>query len=229
MLKEKGITDIFFDLDHTLWDFDKNSALAFHKVFETHRLDVDVKAFLTHYEPINLDYWKLYRDERVTKEALRRGRLNDTFAKLKLQHPTEVIDALAISYIDFLPLNNFLFPGTIEILDYLKPHYNLHIITNGFDEVQHKKLVNSKIDGYFKTITNSEMVGVKKPNPGIFLAAMETAATTPGRSVMVGDNQEADILGARAVGMQAIYFGAEALAEESILSIQALEEIKRYL
>ncbi len=229
MLKDKGITDIFFDLDHTLWDFEKNSALAFHKVFETHRLDVDVKEFLFHYEPINLDYWKLYRDERVTKEALRRGRLNDTFAKLKLKHPTEVIDALAVSYIDFLPVNNFLFPGTMEILDYLKPHYNLHIITNGFEEVQYKKITNSKMDHFFKTITSSERVGVKKPNPKIFHYAMEMANTTPERSVMIGDNLEADILGAHAVGMQAIYFNTEALTEKNILSVKELREIKRLL
>ena len=81
MFKHLSITDIFFDLDHTLWDFEKNSALAFYKVFETHRLHIDLPLFLQIYEPINLQYWKLYRDEQVTKQELRRGRLNDAFAK----------------------------------------------------------------------------------------------------------------------------------------------------
>ena len=78
-MKINGIKDVFFDLDHTLWDFDKNSALTFHKIFKLHHVEVDVDAFLKHYEPINLSYWKLYREEKIDKESLRFARLNDTF------------------------------------------------------------------------------------------------------------------------------------------------------
>src|SRR5690606_3336058 len=134
------ITDIFFDLDHTLWDFEKNSALAFYKVFEKHKIQADVVHFLSVYEQINHEYWKLYQEEKVTKQELRRGRLNDAFSELGIVFPLEVIDAMAVSYIDFLPENNYLFDGTIDILNYLKPNYNLHIITNGFEEVQHRKI-----------------------------------------------------------------------------------------
>ncbi len=227
MFKDKQITDIFFDLDHTLWDFEKNSALAFQKVFESHKIQIDLPNFLKLYEPINLKYWKLYRDEEITKQQLRRGRLNDSFSLIDLQFPLEIIDELAVSYIDYLPHHNHLFPGTIELLDYLKPNYNLHIITNGFEEVQSKKLINSKIHSYFKTVTNSERVGVKKPNPKIFHYALDLANTLPERSVMIGDNLEADIEGAKAVGMNTIFFSHFEEIQDGFLMAKNLLEIKK--
>lgn len=227
MFKHLKITDIFFDLDHTLWDFDKNSALAFQKVFETHKIHVDLGKFLKVYEPVNLNYWKLYRDELITKKQLRRGRLLDAFKLIQLEFPVEIIDQLAISYIDFLPHNNHLFPGTVELLEYLTPNYKLHIITNGFEEVQFKKLNNSNIHHYFATVTNSERVGVKKPNPKIFNYALEQAKTIPQKSVMIGDNLEADIQGAKAVGMNTIFFNPFDEIQQDELSVNSLNEIKK--
>ncbi len=208
MFKNLPITDVFFDLDHTLWDFEKNSELAFYNVFEIHKIEINIPLFLSIYEPINLQYWKWYRDEKITKQQLRRGRLNDAFAQLGLTFPTKIIDSLAESYIEYLPLHNHLLPGTIEVLNYLKPKYKLHIITNGFEEVQTRKLKNSNIHPYFNSITNSEKVGVKKPNPLIFYYALNQANTIPEKSVMIGDNIEADILGANAVGMYTLLFSS---------------------
>ena len=147
------ITDIFFDLDHTLWDFDRNSGLAFERVFQKHKIEVPLNDFLKEYEPINLVYWKKYREEMVTKEELRRGRLTETFDFFKIKYSLKIIDSLANSYIEELPVDNHLFEGTVEILEYLSAKYRLHIITNGFEEVQHLKLQNSGIKKYFKTIT----------------------------------------------------------------------------
>lgn len=228
--RNNTITDVFFDLDHTLWDFEKNSALAFHRVFEKHNMQLDISRFLSVYEDINHEYWKLYREEKITKQELRRGRLNDTFSQLRLSFPVEIIDSLADAYIYHLPDNNHLFSGTIELLDYLHPSYNLHIITNGFEEVQYKKLKNSNIDGYFKTITNSERVGVKKPNPKIFHYALDIAGTNPGKSVMIGDNLEADILGAEAVGMKTIYFNEKKdFSANNRLIVSSILDIKNIL
>jgi putative hydrolase of the HAD superfamily len=229
MFKHLSISDIFFDLDHTLWDFEKNSALAFYKVFETHQLQIDIPLFLQIYEPINFQYWKLYRDEQITKQELRRGRLNDTFFRMGTSFPLDIIDSLAEAYIDFLPLNNHLFPGTIELLDYLKPNYRLHIITNGFEEVQTLKLRNSNIESYFQTVTNSERVGVKKPNPLIFQFALNQANSTPERSMMIGDNIEADILGAKAVGMHTLLFNPLGELHSEIIQTSNLLEIKNFL
>ncbi|GGK26328.1 noncanonical pyrimidine nucleotidase, YjjG family protein [Yeosuana aromativorans] len=229
-MSNKAITDVFFDLDHTLWDFDKNSALAFEKIFKINALDVDSQQFLRHYEPINLAYWKLYREEKIDKESLRFGRLNDAFLAIDVKLDREVIYKLSEDYITHLTTFNHLFENTIEILDYLRLKYNLHIITNGFKEVQHKKLSQSNIDHYFKTVTNSEMVGVKKPNPQIFNYAIDLAKTSVNQSVMIGDNYEADILGAHNIGMDTIFFNVNNQNVDSdIKQIDNLIHLKRYL
>lgn len=201
-----NITDVFFDLDHTLWDFDKNSKLAFFRVFKKHEIAIDLNEFIAIYEPINLEYWRLFRNEKVNKEQLRRGRLIDTFSKLNLVFSLSDIDAMADSYINELPVDNHLFEGTHEILAYLNNKYTLHIITNGFEEVQQLKLINSGIKKYFKTITTSEEAGVKKPNPIIFNLALKKAKTTASQSIMIGDSLEADIFGAKEIGMHSLYF-----------------------
>ena len=204
-MKLKGITDVFFDLDHTLWDFDKNSALTFEKIFNINNVNVDLTEFLSQYEIINLNYWKLYREQKIEKEALRFNRLHDAFTDINYEVEADLILKLSDYYISYLTTFNHLFENTFEILDYLKGQYNLHIITNGFDEVQHKKLSKSNIINYFKTITNSEMVGVKKPNPEIFNFALKQANVTIGQSIMIGDSYEADILGAQNVGMDVVF------------------------
>lgn len=200
------ITDIFFDLDHTLWDFDKNSAEAFETIFKKHRLVVELSDFLKTYMPINEGYWDLYRKDDITKESLRFRRFEDTFSNLGHQVSPEMITELSEDYIFHLPNSNHLFPGTLNALDYLHKKYTLHIITDGFREVQHLKLANSKIDHYFKTVTTSEDVAAKKPNPKIFAHALEKADVSTRNSLMIGDNLEADVLGALNFGMRAIYF-----------------------
>jgi len=225
----KSISHIFFDLDHTLWDFDKNSALTFNKILKIHEVDVDVQAFLEVYVPINLKYWKLYREEKIDKASLRYKRLQDAFNELNVMVQPSIIYKLSDDYIKYLTTFNHLFNGAIEVLEYLNEQYNLHIITNGFKEVQHSKLNQANINHYFDTITNSEMVGVKKPNPKIFEHALEKARATTQESVMIGDNYEADILGALNVGMQAICFNYhnEQLSND-IPQITKLMQLKNY-
>lgn len=201
-----NITDIFFDLDHTLWDFDKNSALAFQTVFQKHALGIELSDFLKVYIPINEDYWDLYRKDGITKESLRFKRFDDTFFKLGYKISPEMINTFSEDYIFHLPDANHLFPGTLPALDYLHKKYSLHIITDGFHEVQHLKLSNARINHYFKTVTTSEDVGSKKPNPMIFEHALKKAGASKTTSLMIGDNLEADVLGALDYGMQAIYF-----------------------
>ncbi len=229
-MKIKDITDIFFDLDHTLWDFDKNSALTFNKIFKLNNIDINLNNFLSFYEPINLDYWKLYREERIDKESLRFGRLNDAFAAINFTVEKHLIDQLSEDYITHLSTFNHLFDNTFEILDYLKASYNLHIITNGFSEVQHGKLTKSNINHYFETVTNSEMVGVKKPNPKIFNHALKVANVNVDQSIMIGDNYEADILGALNIGMDAIFFGNyNDKLDSTVKQVDNLIHLKKYL
>ena len=230
MSKLNDITDVFFDLDHTLWDFDKNSGLTFEKIFKLNNIDISLNDFLSYYEPINLNYWKLYREEKIDKESLRFGRLNDAFSIMNHTIEDSMIHKLSEDYITHLSSFNHLFENTFEILDYLQLNYNLHIITNGFSEIQQSKLTKSKISEYFKTVTNSEMVGVKKPNPKIFNYALKVANVNVDKSIMIGDNYEADILGALNIGMKAIFFGNYINdLEKNILQVDNLIHLKKYL
>ena len=206
MVKFNGITDIFFDLDHTLWDFQKNSALTFDFLLKKYQINIDLNKFLNIYIPINFSYWKLYRDEKITKEFLRYNRLKSSFEKLNISLSDDVINKIADDYVISLPVNNFLIKDTILVLDYLRNKYRLHIITNGFTEVQNKKIVNSQIKKYFHSIIDSETVGVKKPNIKIFDYALKISGARSKNSLMIGDNLEADILGALNAGFHAIHF-----------------------
>ncbi len=229
-MNDKNVTDVFFDLDHTLWDFDKNSMLAFKRVFEKHAIALTVEDFIGVYEPINFNYWKLFREDKVSKIDLRRGRLTETFAVFKLNFTLKKIDELAESYIEELPRDNHLFNGAEMILDYLSEKYTLHIITNGFNDVQHLKLKNSGINKHFSTVTTSEEVGVKKPNPLIFTSALKKANARASSSIMIGDTFEADILGAENVGMETMYYNyrKESIPQKYTI-VDHLLDIKRHL
>jgi len=226
------IEHVFFDLDHTLWDFEKNSALTFEKIFLENKIDLDIEDFLKVYVPLNLQYWKLYRNEKVSKEALRYERLKKSFDAVNYNVSDALIDTLATAYIDNLSNFNHLFEGTLELLDYLKEKkYSLHIITNGFEEVQNKKMINSNLYPYFEQIITSESVGVKKPDARVFEHALDVSKAKRENSIMIGDSLEADIHGAINVGLSAIHcvFDAKTPIDKNINVVTSLLEIKRYL
>lgn len=223
------ITDVFFDLDHTLWDFEKNSALAFETVLKQYMPDVDLQSFLKVYVPLNYAYWERYRKDEITQEQLRLGRLRDTFLAVDHQVSEQQLTFLSTEYIRVLPKFNHLFDGATEILDYLKAKYRLHIITNGFDEVQHHKITNSQIGHYFTTITNSEMAGSKKPNPQIFEHALKLAEAKKEHSIMIGDCIDADVRGAINYGIDAILFCGAHVSYDGIKQVNHLTQIKKYL
>jgi YjjG family noncanonical pyrimidine nucleotidase len=224
------ITDIFFDLDHTLWDFDVNSELAFTTIFKKDHPTIAISDFIEKYIPINQACWKLYQYDKITHDELRYNRLKHTFDALEYSVSDVQIESIAQNYIELLPQNNCLFKGTIEVLEYLEKKYNLHIITNGFADVQYKKINNSNIGGFFKTITNSEMAGVKKPNPIIFEYALNLAKANKENSIMIGDCLEADVQGALNSGLEAIFFNDKKIkVEQNIKQITHLLELKKYL
>lgn len=229
-MNKDNITDIFFDLDHTLWDFDKNSNLTFIKIFKLNKLEIDIDVFLEAYHPINTNYWNLYRENKISKEKLRFYRLADTFKKLKIEVGDSMIRKLSFDYIDYLSDFNHLIPGAIEILEYLENKYSMHIITNGFKEVQKKKLEKSTIAKYFKTITISEEVGYKKPSPIIFDYALKKANAINSNSLMIGDSYQVDILGAINVGVNAILFNYHNIdPNDNIISVNNLSDLSSYL
>ena len=229
-MKHTIIKDVFFDLDHTLWDFDKNSELTFETIFNRSHTTIETAAFIEKYVPINQACWKLYQYDKITHAELRYNRLKHSFDELNYTISDEQIEDIAQEYIKRLPENNHLFDGTLEVLEYLNQKYKLHIITNGFAEVQFKKISNSNIGSYFQTITNSEMAGVKKPNPIIFEYALDLAKAKKESSVMIGDCIEADVQGALNAGLDAIFFNISNLkVEQNIKQVNYLLELKKYL
>ncbi len=225
------IKHIFFDLDHTLWDFEKNSALAFEKIFQELNFPIDAQQFMDIYNPINVAYWKLYERNEIDQETLRVNRLKDAFEAINFSISIEVINSISHLFIEYLTSNNHLIEGTIETLDYLKDNYKLHIITNGFSFVQEVKLQKSNLTDYFVTITNSELAGHKKPHENIFQYALTLANASKNQSIMVGDSIEADVLGAINFGMKAVYFNPanEQVSHDSIVQIQKLTQLKSIL
>ena len=225
-----NIKHIFFDLDHTLWHFEKNSSLTFDFLLNKYNINVDLQSFLKIYMPINFSLWNLYRDDKITKEYLRHNRLKSTFEKLNINIQPSVIDNISDDYVKHLPDNNFLLKDAITVLDYLFKKYTLHIITNGFTEVQNTKIINSNLKKYFTCIIDSETVGVKKPHSKIFQYAYDISkATNKNQCLMIGDNYEADVMGAIINGFKAIHLNSnnENLHKDSIIinDLISLKEI----
>lgn len=226
MIIKEHITDVFFDLDHTIYDFDKNSALTFQAIFTEMEL-IGVDDFMMHFKTINDSYWERFSKEEISRDFLRYGRLKDTFDAINVKINDDHIYYIADEFIGKLPNHNHVFKGAYETLDVLKNNYRLHIITNGPDLVQEKKMKNANLTAYFQTITNSELAGVKKPHPGIFQHALTTANTKAENSLMIGDNINADVHGALNVGMQAIWFNEFKL--ENTIGVAEVQQLNQLL
>lgn len=226
-MNQPELTDIFFDLDHTLWDFEKNSELTFNLIFEKHSINIDLPSFMDVYRPVNIKYWNMYRKDQIDSKNLRYHRLKEVFDTLKLKNDKVLIDLIADEYINNLSDQVHLFPGAEQTLNYLANKYRLHIITNGFEKIQHKKIKSSKIEHFFETITTAEGSGFKKPDKRIFEHALEKAKTHHHKSMMIGDSLEADIQGAKDFGMKAIYFGKKPNFETQY--VEELKDLKTVL
>ena len=230
----KNYRHIFFDLDRTLWDFDAAAEVAFEMIYDQYNLKAlgipSAHEFHEIYHPINAKMWELYREDKITKEFLCRERFVQPLAVYDI-HDVELADNLGRDYEYHSPRIIRLIPGTMELLDYLKPKYHLHLITNGFQEIQHTKLGGSGMEPYFDTLTVSEEVGVKKPNPEIFRFALRKANATAEESIMIGDEMEVDINGARAAGIDQIFFNAAGTTHEgsTTYEVKSLLDIKGIL
>ena len=229
MINVNRISDIFFDLDHTLWDFEKNSALTFELIFNKLNCKVEINDFLAHYNPINQNCWRLYRQNKISQKELRIQRLVQTFNALNIKIKVKELKEISNQYIENLSKFPYLFEGANDLLKHLKKNYRLHIITNGFDRVQNFKIKNSGLKPYFNFIFTAEKVGFKKPHPKIFETAMNTVGSTPYSSLMIGDTFEADIQGALKLGMQALHFNSHNEPEHKrctiIYSLKDIQQI----
>ena len=205
----KHYKHIFFDLDHTIWDFDKNAEETLHELYGTYKLiDIGLHSadmFIETYTRHNHRLWAEYHLGKITKDELREERFKSTFIELGV-HPDLMPADFEDAYVRLGPHKTNLFEYAHETLAYLQSKYTLHLISNGFKESTEIKVAGSNLAPYFKNVIISELVGVNKPDPAIFQHAIKLAGATINESVMIGDSIEADIRGAMGVGMDAIYF-----------------------
>ena len=222
------ISDIFFDLDHTLWDFNENSKQAFSKIFKIKKIDLDLEKFLKFFNTVNQKYWKLYRENLISHQYLRIKRLEESFFLSGIFISSTDLVEINNLYIQLLTSFNSLIPGSLSLIKFLKRNYRLTIITNGFEDIQHKKINNSGLKNYFDQVVTADKVGFKKPNPKIFKKALKKNNLDPSNCLMIGDTFEADILGAIKINMKAIHFNSNNEKKHKLCPIvYRLIDIKR--
>lgn len=221
---------LFFDLDRTLWDFETNSQTALGILYEDHRLGDHMRSFNSFhktYKKINAKLWHMYGQGNLSKDELRVKRFNDTLKSFQV-NDFELAKKLGEGYVNISPYQTNLFPGAIQTLEDLKKEdYILHIITNGFKEVQYIKLEKSGLLEYFDIIVCSEEVGKNKPAPEVFHHALSLAKGEKEQSVMIGDDYLVDVIGAERYGFKGILFDPFSKYKEGTHEwhINALEKI----
>ena len=199
---------LFFDLDNTLWDFSVNSREALKQTLAKLELLGQLDSFDEYfiiYEQINESLWSDYRSKKITKHALIAERFSRSLEAFDITNKDwEGINRL---YLEYMAIQTRLFPGTVETLGYLKAKgYQMHIITNGFKEVQNAKLMNCGLTGFFGKVFISEEIQNTKPHREIFEHALKSTNAPKKRSIMIGDSWETDIEGALAFGMDQVMF-----------------------
>lgn len=228
----KQYRDIFFDLDQTLWDFEQSSLEVLNELFEECGLHekLDFIGFMGRYRSYNQFLWDSYGRGLIGKETIRNTRFEKVFREMGMED-AEKISFFSLEYVKRGPYRKNLMPGALETLDYLKEKYHLHIITNGFEDVQHIKLGHCGLKPYFKTITTSESSGYRKPQAQMFYHSLESSGAFIEHSIMVGDQLQTDILGAAGIGMDQVFLNTRASrhSENPTYEIRNLTELKSIL
>lgn len=226
---------LFFDLDHTLWDFEKNSAECLadiYNVFKFKELNIsNLGAFQQEFSIVNRHHWSLLEQNLITHEELRQRRFQETLENLGAKiEPTFGLE-INEYFLELLPKKAHLIEGTIELLEYLLPNYELHIISNGWQDIQVNKMKSSEIHHYFGEIITNELAGTRKPNRRIFDYAVEVTNANLSESLMIGDNYEADILGAINASMDTVFYNPDNIptSEKPTFEIKQLIELKKIL
>ena len=200
--------NLFIDLDDTIYDFSAASKESFMETYELlhyERFFKSFEHFYSIYEPYNLELWRIYGEGKITKEELNKRRYSHPLEAVGI-HDQELADRFCREALSRIPTKNKLIPGAIELLEYLRPKYNLYILSNGFKELQSHKMRTAGIDKYFDALILSEDIGVNKPNRELYEYALEKTGSKLEESIMIGDMFDTDIVGAANIGMEQIYF-----------------------
>ena len=231
----KAYRHLFFDLDHTLWDFETNAHETLEQLFTEYDLArhglFSFAEFSQRYSDVNHALWRLYQSNKVTQKQLREVRFVRTLSRLGVAEADIPAD-MSARFTDILPRKAAVFPHTHEVLTYLKDKgYRLHLITNGFEDVQHVKLASSRLTPYFEEVITSEHSGFLKPDPRMFAHALARTGATAAESLMVGDNLECDVLGAYNAGIDQVYFNPDKRRHfaQTTHEISSLDELRDFL
>lgn len=227
----KKYRHIFFDLDHTLWDFEKNSDETLYELFYGLKINelgnFTFEDFIGHFRRIHHHLWDLFNQHLIDRHTIRTQRFKQIREALNVpEHPA--FEQFSNAYIARCPQKPHLIPHAAEILDYLQSSYHLHIISNGFDEIQAVKMKSGGILHYFKTIVTSETTGARKPSKEIFEYALKISNATTADSLMIGDNLITDIGGARNADLDTVFYNPEKLThkEKVTYEISSLSQLK---
>jgi len=226
----RGYKNIFIDLDDTLWDFHANAQAALEEIYNNHQLYNHFNSF-EHYFNIyakrNLELWELYGKGEITKEFLNFERFSHPLVQVGAGN-IKIAEQIGREFLEMLPTKTLLVAHAKELLDYLYPKYPLTIISNGFIEVQYKKLRSANLEHYFTHIVLSEGAKALKPDKRIYEYAMQLNNATASECLMIGDSYEADIVGARNAGIDQVYYQPSITPTEkqSTYHIKTLEEVK---
>jgi putative hydrolase of the HAD superfamily len=200
---------IFFDLDHTLWDYDRNAEETIRELLVSYRQHFAAEVSFDTFYPVYLDHnrrlWESYRNNKIDNLTLRTQRWKDTFHDLG-QPYGDWIHQFGEDFLDLCPRKQQLLPNAIEVLEAFQPHFPLHIITNGFAAIQDLKLSYSGLRRFFDVIVTPDQNGFKKPHPNIFQEALLATNCLPENALLIGDSYPEDIQGGNAAGMQVIYY-----------------------
>ena len=235
MLKYKYL---FFDLDHTLWDYDTSASQTLTQLYERYELSKygasGIEDLITNFFLINDELWDQYNHGKVSKYYLRTERFKMVFNKIGVNFsllPNEVIEHFNHDYLYECPKKGNLISGALDVLEAIQGIYDIHVITNGFDDIQNTKIKFAGIENYITTLITSEKAGAKKPYPEIFEFAMKLTGANSDYSLMIGDNLGADIIGARNYGIDQVYFNPKNLDhnEKVTHEIRSLLELNQIL
>jgi putative hydrolase of the HAD superfamily len=225
------IIHIFFDLDHTLWDFEANSKATLLELSEEFLAEkkITLEDFFPVYKEINAGLWKKWSMNAIDQATLRVSRFSLTLEALQKPDPS-LAEILSHEYLKRSPFKTQLMPGAIEILDYLAPKYPLHLITNGFKDAAEAKLSSTPLGNYFQEVIVSEVFGVQKPHVSIFEHALQKANASVENAWMIGDNLDADVRGPIKAGWKAIYYNhfQQPKPDDVPLEIHHLLELKNF-
>ena len=200
--------NLFIDLDDTIYDFSGASRESFRETYDLlhyERYFDSFEHYLSLYEPYNLELWRIYGEGKITKEELNRRRYSHPLECVGV-NDQQLADTFCREALGRIPTKGPLMPGAMEILEYLRPKYNMYILSNGFKELQSRKMRTAGIDGYFDALILSEDIGVNKPNRELYEYALAKTGSKLSESLMIGDMFDTDIVGAANIGMKQIYF-----------------------